>query len=90
MTWDFTTCMVYGIYGSLGGGKSLTAVEMMIQALNQGHKVISNIELCNLGEKSARNYTYMPDLMDADFKSLPMGAPRGSSFPDRVLIVIDE
>lgn len=90
MIWDFSTCMVYGIYGSLGGGKSLTAVEMMIQALNQGHKVITNIQLCNLGEKSARLYTYMPDLMDADFKKLPMGAPRGSPFPDRVLVVIDE
>ena len=89
--WDFDTCMVYGIYGSLGGGKSLTAVEMMIDALNHGHKVVSNIQLFNLGEQSSRLYTYMPEIMECDFKKdLPVGAPRGSLYKDKVLIVIDE
>lgn len=90
MTWNFSKSQVYGIYGELGGGKTLTAVDMMVSALDQGHKVISNILLRNLSSKQQANYTFVEDLFTFDPWQFPQGAPRGSSSPARALVVLDE
>ena len=86
---DKRTANVYGIYGHLGGGKSLTAVELSIYFLSIGWSVTSNIEMFNFGDLKGR-YTFLEDFDGVDFWSLPCGAPRGSPDPFRSVIVIDE
>lgn len=83
------TANVYGIYGHLGGGKTLTAVEISLWALSQGWSVVSNVELFHV-EHSKGNYKYIPDIADVDFWLLPCGAPRGSNDKYRSVIVLDE
>lgn len=83
------TANVYGIYGHLGGGKSLTAVEIAVWALRKGWTVVSNIELFHV-EHFSGQYVFLRDLDGVDFWQLPCGAPRGSPDPFRVCIVIDE
>lgn len=83
------TANVYGIYGHLGGGKTLTAVEISLWALSQGWSVVSNVELFHV-EHSKGNYKYIPDIADVDFWQLPCGAPRGSNDKYRSVIVLDE
>lgn len=93
MLWDYIdkrTANVYGIYGHLGGGKTLTAVEMSIFALKAGWHVSSNVFLKNLSPQMALNYTYIENFENQDFWKLPCGAPRGSSDSYRSVIVIDE
>lgn len=85
---DKRTANVYGIYGHLGGGKSLTAVELALCFLRDGHSVTSNIEIFHLPKNS--KFTYIEDFDGVDFWSLPCGAPRGSSSPFRSVIIIDE
>lgn len=92
MLWDYIdkrSANVYGIYGHLGGGKTLTAVELSILSLHQGWHVTSNIKL-KLTPKQAQHYTYIENFETQDFWQLPCGAPRGSSDPYRSVIVIDE
>lgn len=86
---DKTTANVYGIYGHLGGGKSLSAVEISIWALKLGWTVVSNIRLYNI-DKYKSHFHLIDDLTSLDFWSLPCGAPRGSRDKFRVVIVIDE
>ena len=83
------TANVYGIYGHLGGGKTLTAVEISLWALSQGWSVVSNVELFHV-EHSKGNYKYIPDIGEVDFWQLPCGAPRGSNDKFRSVIVLDE
>lgn len=83
---DLKTANVYGIYGHLGGGKSLTAVELSLFFLNKGFSVTSNI----LIRSRSPRYRFLEDFQDVDFWSLPCGAPRGSADPFRSVIVIDE
>lgn len=83
------TANVYGIYGHLGGGKTLTAVEISLWALSQGWSVVSNVELFHV-EHSKGNYRFIPDIADVDFWQLPCGAPRGSTDKYRSVIVLDE
>lgn len=45
------TAQVWGICGNLGGGKTLTAVSMAVDAIRSGYYVVSNVTL-NLGELS--------------------------------------
>lgn len=85
---DMTTANVYGIYGHLGGGKTLTAVEVMLDFLSAGHRVVSNIRIW--GCEHPENFTFIEDFEGVDFWKLPCGAPRGSPDPYRVAIVIDE
>ena len=84
-----TTANVYGIYGHLGGGKTLTAVEISLWALQRGWSVTSNVELFNIQNVKGK-YTYVSDIAYIDFWSLPCGAPRGSSDKYRSVIVLDE
>lgn len=83
---DLNTAQVYGIYGLLGGGKTLTAVELMLDFLHAGHTVVSNIDL---SVKNRSNF-HLVDFNGCDWWSLPVGAPRGSDDPSRVAIFIDE
>ena len=86
---DRRSANVYGIYGHLGGGKSLTAVEISRWALSLGWSVTSNIQLFRC-EGLKGKFTYLEEFEGVDFWSLPCGAPRGSSDPFRSVIVIDE
>lgn len=80
------TACVYGIYGALGGGKTLTAVEIALWALRQKYDVISNIEI----DTKSPQYRYIEDVNTIDWWKLPCGAPRGSDDPHRACIIIDE
>lgn len=83
------TANVYGIYGHLGGGKSLTAVEIAVFFLSKGFPVASNIKLRGV-ESLKGAYTFYENFEGVDFWSLPCGAPRGSNSDFRSCIVIDE
>ena len=83
---DRRSANVYGIYGHLGGGKSLTAVELSLNFLRLGWSVTSNILIRSKSPK----YHFIEDFQDVDFWSLPCGAPRGSDDPYRSVIVVDE
>lgn len=83
---DRRSANVYGIYGHLGGGKSLTAVELSLEFLRLGWSVTSNILIRSKSPK----YHFIEDFQDVDFWSLPCGAPRGSDNPYRSVIVVDE
>ena len=86
---DFEHSNVYGVYGHLGGGKTLTAVSIMIEALKLGHGVTTNIAL-KLPDKLQARYNFIDDFSKTDFGSLSWGAPRGSPSKYRHLICIDE
>lgn len=94
MIWDEIdkrTANVYGIYGNLGGGKTLTAVEIMVSALTTGWTVVSNVKLRESLISSLRGkYEYLDDFANVDCWKLPVGAPRGSPSSFRSCIVIDE
>ena len=83
------TANVYGIYGHLGGGKSLTAVEISLWALRRGWSVTSNIQLFNI-DRFSTQFHFVENFDQVDFWSLPCGAPRGSNDPFRSVIIIDE
>ena len=83
---DRRTANVYGIYGHLGGGKSLTAVELAIYYLSIGWHVTSNIAI----RTQSPNYTFLEEFEGCDFWGLPCGAPRGTADPFRSVIIIDE
>lgn len=86
---DFNTPVICGIYGLLGGGKTLTSVEIALEFLRRGFPVASNVQLLNLGDLQ-RGYTFISDFAIADYWQFPQGAPRGSSSPLRSCIVVDE
>ena len=87
---DLRTANVYGIYGHLGGGKTLTAVELMLFFLTKGFTVVSNVKLLNLEPKHKGKYQFIEDFQGVDFWQLPCGAPRGSDSDFKSVIVIDE
>ena len=86
---DWRTANVYGIYGNLGGGKTLTAVEIMLFALGRGFAVSSNVQLKHISVLPGK-YQFIDDFSAVDYWTLPTGAPRGSKSKYRSLIVIDE
>lgn len=86
---DFAHTNVWGIYGHLGGGKTLTAVEIMVEALRLGYSVTSNVALRSIDSLPGK-YSLLEDFHGVDFWSLPVGAPRGSDSPFRSIICIDE
>lgn len=90
MNLDFTTAGVYGIYGSLGGGKSLTAVDIGLDFLDRGYKVFSNIQFVNLSDERKQHYTFCPDFSTVNVEDFPIGSPRGTLGNKRVAIIIDE
>lgn len=89
--------LVWGVVGNLGGGKTLTAVSIAVQAMNQGYFVCSNItfDVDRLSKDYGKWITKLYkkiDLDDPDFDpfALPQGDPRGSGGKRRVLIILDE
>lgn len=89
MNINYRTASVYGIYGTLGGGKSLTAVDIMLGFLARGDVVYSNIRLYNLSDRLQSQFHYF-DAEGFDYKQIPYGGLRGSKDKRRVCIVIDE
>ena len=65
------TAGVYGIYGSLGGGKTLSAVDFAIQFLKNRNYVVSNVALKNLEKSWLSRYQYIDSLAEVDWPSLP-------------------
>ena len=92
--WE-SSCQVWGISGNLGGGKSLTAVNMLVDALSRGWFVVTNMDLNHdalsayLGYDS-RKMVLRVDLDETDPVTWPMGSPRGSGGKKRVIVVLDE
>lgn len=91
------TPQIWGITGNLGGGKSLTAVYLSVNAMREGYFVCSNITLnldsiCRVYGPHLRSLYQHISLDDPDFDPylLPCGSPRGSGGGKRVLIVLDE
>lgn len=90
-----STAQIWGITGNLGGGKTLTAVEVAVRAIACDYFVCTNIELVMddvcavLGERARRLYRRI-DLESDEPDSWPSGDPRGSGGRRRVLIIIDE
>lgn len=89
--------LVWGITGNLGGGKSLTAVYYMVNALRDGYYVISNITLDiprlqrDIGPWVDALYMHISlDDDDIDPYKWPCGDPRGSGGRRRVVVVLDE
>ena len=92
--WE-STSQVWGISGNLGGGKSLTAVSMLVDALSRGWFVVTNMDLHHkvlsayLGYDS-RQMVLRVDMDESDPVSWPTGSPRGSGGKKRVIVVLDE
>lgn len=85
-----STAGVYGIYGSLGGGKTLSAVDIAITFLRSGQYVVSNIRLLNLEPREQLRYSFVEDLREVKWFDLPCGSPRGSGGSKRVAVILDE
>jgi len=87
--------LVWAIIGNLGGGKTLTAVKVAVEALEKGFFVVSNITLnmdaicCLYGERCRNLYLHV-DLANDDPFLFPSGDPRGSGGKRRVLVILDE
>lgn len=86
---DKRTANVIGIYGHLGGGKTLTAVDLSLGFLKLGWSVTSNIKIF-VPDNQQKQYNYIEDIFDVDPWQFPAGAPRGSADTFRSVIVIDE
>ena len=86
---DKRTANVIGIYGHLGGGKTLTAVDLSLGFLKLGWSVTTNINIF-IDKAHQCQYSYIEDIFDVDPWTFPVGAPRGSNDPFRSVIVIDE
>lgn len=89
--------LVWGITGNLGGGKSLTAVYFMVNAISSGYAVVTNITLnvdllVSRFGAWARDLYFHVDLSDEtiDPFKFPCGDKRGSGGSRRVLCVFDE
>lgn len=84
------TAAVYGIFGSLGGGKTLTAVDISLYFIKNFNFVVTNIRINGLNDRQSQYYQFLDDISTVDWFSLPVGSPRGSSGNKRVAVVLDE
>ena len=84
------TAAVYGIFGSLGGGKTLTAVDISLQFIKNFNFVVTNIKLKNLNPRQEKYYLYIDDISKVEWFKLPIGSLRGSGGRKRVAVVLDE
>lgn len=85
-----SSAAVYGIYGSLGGGKTLTAVDIALNFINSFNLVITNIRLIGLSDRQNAYYSYLEDISKVDWFSLSCGSLRGSGGNKRVAVILDE
>lgn len=79
-----------GIFGSLGGGKTLSAVDVALHFINHFNLVVTNISLKNLSQRQLSYYRFYPDISKIDWFSLPIGSPRGTPGNKRVAVILDE
>lgn len=93
---DYTP-QVWGITGNLGGGKSLSAVYLAVNAMRDGYFICSNITLnmdyiCRTYGRHLEHLYKHISLDDPGFDpfKLPCGSPRGSGGGKRVLVILDE
>lgn len=90
------TAQVWGICGNLGGGKTLSAVELAVKAIASGYYVCTNIELLHdrlaeyVGASRASALYQRVSVDDDDPMTWPCGDPRGSGGSRRVLVILDE
>lgn len=97
--WERTS-QVWGVCGNLGGGKTLTGVAMVVDALERGWYVVTNVHLRydllsqRLGYDARRMVREVDmDGIDDDEhspKHWPAGSPRGSGGKKRVVVLLDE
>lgn len=86
---------VWGVSGSLGGGKTLSAVQLAVWAISRRYFVLSNVRLNNDALKQEgflqpeRRWQYI-DLETEDPSTWPTGSLRGSGGKKRVVVIIDE
>lgn len=88
---------VWGITGNLGGGKTLSAVNLAVNAMRSGFFVVSNVTLkvdviCRTYGEHLRGLYQHFDFESDDFDpfKLPTGSPRGTPGGKRVLVILDE
>lgn len=83
--------LVWGIVGNLGGGKTMTAVKIAVDAIRQGYFVVSNVQIRVdlIGDFASKLYQYV-DFENADPFDFVAGDPRGSGGSRRVIVVLDE
>lgn len=80
----------YGIFGSLGGGKTLTAVEIALYFINHFNMVVTNIRLKGLSDRQQSYYNYIDDISKVEWFKLPTGSLRGTGGRKRVAVILDE
>lgn len=86
---------VCAVSGSLGGGKTLSAVQLAVWAISRRYFVLSNVQLNNAALaregffNPASRWRYI-DLETEDPATWPVGSLRGSGGRKRVVVVIDE
>lgn len=86
-----STAACYGIYGPLGGGKTLTAVEIGLYFINNFNFVCTNIRLKNLSPRQSKYYFFIEDISKVNwFKDIPIGSLRGTPGRKRVAVILDE
>lgn len=89
------TAQVWGITGNLGGGKTLSAVEIAVTAIQSGYYIVTNINLdVNAVTRyvgfDARQLYSCVDLESSIPDEWPCGSPRGTNGGKRVLVILDE
>lgn len=90
--------LVWGIVGNLGGGKTLSGVDLAVRSLRDGFAVITNVTLDidlivkEFGIPWARKLYFHVSLDDpsTDPFKWPCGDPRGSGGDRRVIVLLDE
>lgn len=90
--------LVWGVVGNLGGGKTLSAVDLAVRSLCQGYAVVSNVtlkmdEIVRAHDIPWARKLYFPVSLDdpnVDPFQWPCGDPRGSGGDRRVIVVLDE
>lgn len=90
--------LVWGVVGNLGGGKTLSGVELAVRALREGYAVVTNVTLnidliCKTYGIPWAKKLYFPVSLDdpeVDPFKWPCGSPRGSGGDKRVIVLLDE
>ena len=95
--------LVWGIVGNLGGGKTLSGVELAVRCLRSGFAVVTNVNLhidqiCREYHIPwAKKLYFTVSLDDPSFADpkggpwkWPCGDPRGSGGEKRVIVLLDE
>ena len=90
--------LVWGIVGNLGGGKTLSGVDLAVRSLREGFAVVTNVSLdidliaktYNIPWVKKIYYPVSLDDPDCDPFKWVCGDPRGSGGDRRVIVLLDE